>query len=107
MLIWKHKKIPMFARYYIPDSFVNWTIEMLDLPRGRQLSEMAVVIEDSRQWILDPYHYIIFYKIKWSTMRQKNCNFCITLFFTQIIKIPKTIWLKTEMLLFILWLMIR
>ena len=103
MLIWKHKKLPMFARYYIPDSFVNWTIEMLDLPKGRQLSEMAVVIEDSCQWILDPQ------------CDKKNCNFCmlysvfhcITLFFTQIIKIRKTIWLKIEMLLFILWHMIQ
>ena len=78
MLIWKHKKLPMFARYYIPDSFVNWTIEMLDLPKGRQLSEMAVVIEDSCQWILDPYHYIIFYK--WSTMRQKKMQFLYAVF---------------------------
>ena len=46
MFIWKHKKFPMFARYYIPDSFVNWTIEMLDLPKKRIVWE-GWVIEDN------------------------------------------------------------
>ena len=59
MFIWEHKKFPMFAGYYIPDSFVNWTIEMLDLPKK------VIVWEgwcDSKQlWLVDQYHYIIFY----------------------------------------------
>ena len=53
MFIWENKKFPVFARYYISDSFVHWTIEMLDLPK---IKIIMIINKDSNKgqtiWLL-------------------------------------------------------